>query len=533
MNINAPAKELTHREIMVILGGLMTGLLLAALDQTIVSTALKSIVEDFQGLEHYTWVVTAYLLTSTASTPLYGKISDLYGRRIVFQFAIVTFLIGSLLAGAAQDMNQLIATRALQGLGAGGLMALTFVIIGDIVPPRERGRYQGYFGAVWGLSSVAGPLLGGFFSDRETIFGVDGWRWIFYINIPFGIAALVITSAVLHLPRIKREHSIDYLGAILLVTAVTSTLLSVSVYGPQEGWSDPRTLTYLALGLALTALFIWWESKAKEPIIPLSLFKNHTFTLTSILGAIIGAGMFGAIVMLPLYMQVVKGYSATDAGLKLIPLMLGIVTTSILSGKLISKHGHYKRFPIMGTAIMTAGLLLMYRLGIDTPYWQLSIYAVMVGAGLGLSMHTIVIALQNSVEFKDMGVATSSNTFFRSLGSVFGTAAFGAILTNRLGHYLTTNIAEVRSTNPEVVAAIDPQKLQDIQSNTSIIAELPPQVQSAVLDAFVHSFQMVFLVAAPVVAVGFFVALFLRETPLRTSEDYAAARKESAGEALG
>jgi EmrB/QacA subfamily drug resistance transporter len=533
MNKNASPKELTHREIMVILGGLMTGLLLAALDQTIVSTALKSIVEDFQGLEHYTWVVTAYLLTSTASTPLYGKISDLYGRRIVFQFAIVTFLIGSLLAGAAQDMNQLIATRALQGLGAGGLMALTFVIIGDIVPPRERGRYQGYFGAVWGLSSVAGPLLGGFFSDRETILGVDGWRWIFYINIPFGIAALVITSAVLHLPRVKREHSIDYLGAILLVTAVTTTLLSVSVYGPQEGWSDPRTTTYLTLGLILTGLFIWWESKAKEPIIPLELFKNHTFTLTSILGAIIGAGMFGAIVMLPLYMQVVKGYSATDAGLKLIPLMLGIVTTSILSGKLISKHGHYKRFPIMGTAIMTIGLLFMYRLGIDTPYWQLSIYAVMVGAGLGLSMQTIVIALQNSVEFKDMGVATSSNTFFRSLGSVFGTALFGAILTNRLGHYLATNIAEVKASNPEVVSGIDAQMLQDVQSNTSIIAELPPQLQGAVLDAFVHSFQMVFLVAAPVVAVGFFVALFLRETPLRTSEDYAAARKESAGDAVG
>jgi len=304
-NTNAPAKEHSHREIMIILGGLMTGMLLAALDQTIVSTALKSIVEDFNGLDHYTWVVTAYLLTSTASTPLYGKISDLYGRRIVFQFAIVTFLIGSLLAGASQNMTQLIATRALQGVGAGGLMALTFVIIGDIVPPRERGRYQGYFGAVWGLSSVAGPLLGGFFSDHATILGVTGWRWIFYINIPFGIAALAITSAVLHIPKIKREHSIDYLGAFLLVASVTSTLLSVSVYGPQDGWSDSHTLFYLAIGLLLGAIFVWWEARATEPIIPLKLFKNHTFTLTSILGAIIGAGMFGAIVMLPLYMQVV------------------------------------------------------------------------------------------------------------------------------------------------------------------------------------------------------------------------------------
>ena len=247
MSMNAPAKAHTHKEIMVILGGLMTGLLLAALDQTIVSTALKSIVEEFNGLNHYTWVVTAYLLTSTASTPLYGKISDIYGRRPVFQFAIVTFLLGSLLAGASQDMNQLIASRALQGLGAGGLMALTFVIIGDIVPPRERGRSQGYFGAVWGLSSVAGPLLGGFFSDHETILGITGWRWIFYINIPFGILALILTSATLHLAKEKREHSIDYLGAALLVTSVTLILLAVSVNGPQDGWTDSKTLTYLGI----------------------------------------------------------------------------------------------------------------------------------------------------------------------------------------------------------------------------------------------------------------------------------------------
>jgi EmrB/QacA subfamily drug resistance transporter len=517
---NAPTKEHSHREIMIILGGLMTGMLLAALDQTIVSTALKSIVEDFNGLDHYTWVVTAYLLTSTASTPLYGKISDLYGRRIVFQFAIVTFLIGSIAAGAAQDMSQLIATRAVQGLGAGGLMALTFVIIGDIVPPRERGRYQGYFGAVWGLSSVAGPLLGGFFSDRDTILGIAGWRWIFYINIPFAIAALIITSAVLHIPKVKREHKIDYLGALLLVTAVTTTLLAVSIYGPQDGWGNSKTLVYLAIGLILTVVFLKWESKAVEPIIPLTLFKNHTFTLTSILGAIIGAGMFGAIVMLPLYMQVVKGYSATEAGLKLIPLMLGIVTTSIVSGKLISKHGHYKRFPIMGTAIMTLGILAMVRLDIDTPFWELSIYAVMVGAGLGLSMQTIVIALQNSVDFKDMGVATSSNTFFRSLGSVFGTAAFGTILTSRLGHYLLDS-------------GFEPDQAELIQNNTAAIGALSPEGRISALNAFVDSFHMVFLVAAPVVAIGFIVALFLRETPLRTNADYAAARNDAAGEALG
>ena len=533
MTKNAPSKEHSHREIMIILSGLMTGMLLAALDQTIVSTALKSIVEDFNGLDHYTWVVTAYLLTSTASTPLYGKISDLYGRRIVFQFAIVTFLIGSFAAGASQNMTQLIATRAVQGLGAGGLMALTFVIIGDIVPPRERGRYQGYFGAVWGLSSVAGPLLGGFFSDHHKILGVTGWRWIFYINLPFGIAALAITSAVLHIPKVKREHKIDYLGAFLLVAAVVTTLLSVSIYGPQDGWSDSRTIGYLVVGLLLTVVFLIWEGKAQEPIIPLYLFKNHTFSVTSILGLIIGAGMFGAIVMLPLYMQVVKGYSATSSGLKLIPLMLGIVTTSIISGKLITKHGHYKRYPVAGTALMALGILAMTRLQIDTPYWQLSIYAIMVGAGLGLSMQTIVIALQNAVDFKDMGVATSSNTFFRSLGSVFGTAIFGTILTNRLGHYLVQNFADLAAKNPTAVASFDPKQLAGIQNNTSVLQTLPPVIKTTALNAFVDSFHVVFFVAAPVVGVGLFFALMLRETPLRTNADYAQARNEAAGEALG
>jgi EmrB/QacA subfamily drug resistance transporter len=530
---NAPTKEHTHREIMVILGGLMTGLLLAALDQTIVSTALKSIVEDFNGLNHYTWVVTAYLLTSTASTPLYGKISDIYGRRVVFQFAIVTFLIGSFLAGASQDMNQLIATRALQGLGAGGLMALTFVIIGDIVPPRERGRYQGYFGAVWGLSSVAGPLLGGFFSDHATILGITGWRWIFYINLPFGIAALLITSAVLHIPKVKREHKIDYLGAVLMVAATVSILLTVSIYGPEHGWLDSRTIAYFVAGIVLVVLFIYWESKAQEPILPLELFKNHTFTLTSILGAVIGAGMFGAIVMLPLYLQVVKGASATEAGLKLIPLMLGIVSTSIFSGKAISKSGKYKKFPVMGTTLMTIGILLMVTLTRETPFWQLSIFSILVGAGLGLSMQTIVIALQNSVDFKDMGVATSSNTFFRSLGSVFGTALFGSILTNRVAHYLQSGFTELAATNPAAVSGFDPEKLKQLSSNTSVLKDLPVVVQNTALDAFVNSFHVVFLAAAPVTALGIVFALMLREVPLRTNKDYAAAREEAAGEAVG
>ncbi len=533
MSESSQRKVHTHKEIMIILSGLMTGMLLAALDQTIVSAALKSIVEEFNGLEHYTWVVTAYLLTSTASTPLYGKISDLYGRRIVFQFAIVTFLIGSFLAGASTNMTQLIATRALQGLGGGGLMALTFVIVGDIVPPRERGRYQGYFGAVWGLSSVAGPLLGGFFSDQDKILGITGWRWIFYINLPFGIAALLITSAVLHIPKVRREHKIDYIGSALMVMAVSSTLLAVSIFGPQDGWSDPKTVIAFTTGFILMLLFLRWESQAVEPILPLNLFKNHTFNVTSILGFIMGAGMFGSIIMLPLYLQVVQGESPSSAGLKLIPLMLGIVTTSIYSGKAISRTGKYKKFPVAGTILMTTGLALMSTLAVDTPYWRVAIFGAMVGMGMGLSMQTMVIALQNSIDFKELGVATTSNTFFRSLGSVFGAAVFGTILTNRLGHYLVKDFAALGATNPAAVTDFDASKLEGVTNNTAILADLPPLIQQTVLQSFVNSFHVVFLVAAPIIAIGIFFALKLREVPLRTTMQFKEAKEEAAGEALG
>jgi EmrB/QacA subfamily drug resistance transporter len=526
-------KQMTHKEIMLVLSGLMMGMLLAALDQTIVSTALKKIVEDFNGLTHYTWVVTAYLLTSTASTPLYGKVSDLYGRRPVFQFAIVTFLVGSFAAGAATSMNQLIIFRALQGLGAGGLMALTFVIIGDILSPRERGKYQGYFGGVWGLSSVAGPLLGGFFSDHAKIFGVTGWRWIFYINLPVGIAALLITSAALHVPKIHTTHKVDYSGALLLVIAVTSLLMGVSVYGPQNGWSNSRTLISGAGAIIFTALFLLREKQAKEPILPLGLFKNHTFSLTSILGFIIGAGMFGAIVMLPLYLQVVKGNSATTSGLKLIPFMLGIVSMSIYSGKQITKHGHYKRYPIIGLVIMTLGMIFLSTLKENTPFWQLFIYAVMIGMGLGFSMQTIVIALQNAVEMKDMGVATSANTFFRSIGGTIGVAIFGTIYSSRLEHYMTSGIAGLAKSNPAALAGATPQKFQELRNNTSVIKSFTPELQTTIYHGFVQSFHVVFLCAVPVTVLGFLFALFLRETPLRTGAAAQHAREEVAGEALG
>ena len=318
-----------------------------------------------------------------------------------------------------------------------------------------------------------------------------------------------------------------------MVASVCLILLSVSIYGPQDGWTDSRTITYLVVGVLVAVLFLMWEGKAKEPILPLHLFKNHTFSITSLLGGVIGAGMFGAIVMLPLYFQVVKGYTATSAGLKLIPLMLGIVSTSIVSGKMISKHGHYKRFPIMGTALMTVGILLMTRLQIDTPYWEISIYAIMVGAGLGLSMQTIVIALQNAVEFKDMGVATSSNTFFRSLGSVFGTAIFGSILTNRVVHYMASGFGDLAKTSPSALSGFDMSKLGALTTNTAVLKTFPPVIKHTALEAFVNSFHVVFYAAAPVTLLGLILALMLRETPLRTSKDYAAAREEAAGESLG
>ena len=529
---NIAPKTLTHKEIMFVLSGLMVGMLLAALDQTIVSTALKSIVEDFDGLTHYTWVVTAYLLTSTASTPLYGKISDLYGRRPVFQFAIITFLIGSFAAGAATSMTQLIAFRAIQGLGAGGLMSLTFVIIGDIISPRERGKYQGYFGGVWGLSSVAGPLLGGYFSDHAQILGVTGWRWIFYINLPFGIAALIITSMSLHIPKVKREHSIDYLGALLLVSGVSALLLGISVYGPQDGWQASKTLLTLAAALVLILFFIFQENRAKEPILPLTLFKNHTFSVTSVMAFIIGAGMFGAIIMLPLYLQIVKGDSATSAGLKLIPFMIGIVTMSIVSGKMITKHGHYKRFPIIGLALMTVGLAMLSTLTESTPFWQLSIYSILIGAGLGFSMQTIVIALQNSVDFRDLGVATSANTFFRSIGATMGVALFGTVYASRLAHNLPIEIEKLRASNPVALVGATPEKFEALKENTAVLQTFSPELQVGIINAFVNSFHIVFLTAVPVTVIGFFIAFMLHETPLRTGVGHQAAKEEAVGEAL-
>lgn len=393
---------LSHRQILIVLGGLMTGMLLAALDQSIVGTALPRIVSDLGGLDKLAWVVTAYLLTSTASTPLWGKISDLYGRRPMFQAAIGTFLVGSVLSALSQNIVELVAFRAVQGLGGGGLMALAFAVVGDIIPPRERGRYQGYFGVVFGVSSVAGPLLGGWFTDGP------GWRWIFWINIPIGFAALVVTSYALRMPKVRRNHQIDYLGATTIVAAVTCLLLYLSWRGVNFGWSETWALVLLGASIVLTLLFILIESRASEPIIPLRLFGNSVYTVSNIFGLFTGFVMFGTIIYLPFYLQVVKGMSPTASGLAMLPTVAGIFSSSISSGQLITRTGKYKIYPIMGGAILAVGIWLLSNLHATTSLWTIGLFAYVVGFGLGLTMATVMTAVQNSVEMRDMGSATSS-----------------------------------------------------------------------------------------------------------------------------
>jgi EmrB/QacA subfamily drug resistance transporter len=498
-----PADEhsyLSHRQILVVLGGVMAGMFLAALDQSIVGTALPRIVSDLGGLEHLSWVVTAYLLTSTASTPLWGKISDLYGRRPIFQTAIVVFLVGSLVAGAAGSMGMLIGGRAIQGLGAGGLMALALSIIGDVIPPRERGRYQGYFGVVFGVSSVGGPLLGGWFTDGP------GWQWIFWINIPIGIAALVVTSLALKMPKVRRDHTIDYLGAATIVAAVTSILLFTAWAGPAYGWTDPFSLMLLGGGILLSGLFLVVEFRAEEPIIPLRLFHNRVFTPTVIFAAIMGMAMFGGIIFLPVYLQVVQGMSPTESGLALLPMVAGLFATSISSGQLVTRTGRYRIYPILGSAVTGVGIALLSTLGVDTPYWQTATYFFVFGAGLGFTLQIVVTAVQNAVERRDMGAATSSVTFFRSMGAAFGTAIFGAVLATRLGHHLAeSGVGGLPATAGE----------SQIANNVQAIQALPADAKAVVVDAWVRSLQDVFITALPIVTVAFVVAFFIPELTLR------------------
>lgn len=495
--------NLTHRERMLVISGLMSGLLLSSLDQTIVGTALPTIVGELGGLEHLSWVVTAYLLASTASMPLYGKISDLLGRRRIFQTAIVIFLVGSVLCGAAQSLNQLIAFRGIQGLGAGGLMSLTFTIVGDIVPARERGRYTGYLTGVFAFSSVAGPLVGGFFVDQLS------WRWIFYINLPIGAMALIVTSRALRLPHHRIERKLDLAGSGIMVASVVCLLLALVWGGTEHPWGSPPIVGLLVAAVVGTAAFIWWERRASEPVLPPRLFREREFTTCVTISCLMGAAMFGAFIYLPLYLQGVQGAAATNSGLLLLPIMIAMLVTSMTVGRLISRTGHYRMFPMVGTVVAMVALVLLSQLEADSSRWFSSFAMVLLGLGMGATLPVLTVATQNAVEMRDLGAGTAAVNFFRSLGGTIGVAAFGALLTSRLA----SNLAD-RIDLASLPAGLDVDSLT--QSPASIKA-LPTELRAPVVDSLNDAVTSVFLVAAPVMAVAVVVAWFLRGLPLRTT----------------
>lgn len=493
-----PAAEAARRDTptALVIAALLLVMLLSALDQTIVSTALPTIVGELGGLDQLSWVVTAYLLSSTVVLPLYGKLGDLYGRKIVLQAAIVLFLAGSALCGIAQDMTQLIVLRALQGLGGGGLMVVTMAAIGDLVPPDRRARYQGMFGGVYGLATIVGPLLGGFLVEHLS------WRWIFTINLPLGALALAVIGIVFRPHTEHVKHRIDYMGAAFLATALTCVILFTSEGGSLLPWSSPQLWMTLVLGLVALGGFVYEERLAAEPIMPLELFRQRTFVLMSLIGFVVGIALFGSVTFIPLYLQVVKGSTPSQAGMQLLPMMGGMLAMSIASGRLISRFGTYRPFPIAGTLLGGIAMALLSTLSLDTPLHTMYAYMALLGIGLGMVMPVLTLAVQNTVEFRHMGVATSGATLFRSIGGSLGVAAFGALFS----HGLQSRLAQALPAGTELSPALGP----------AAVHQLPEAVRDAYLHAFAGSLHVVYLSAAGVIAIAFVLAWFVQSAPLRT-----------------
>ncbi|MCR6688677.1 MDR family MFS transporter [Cellulomonas sp.] len=523
----------THREIVTILGGLMIGMFLAALDQTIVATSMRTIGDDLNGLSLQAWVTTAYLLTATISTPLYGKLSDIYGRKPFYLLAISLFVVGSLLSGTADSMYQLAVYRGIQGLGAGGLMSLAITILGDLVPPRERARYQAYFLAVFGTSSVLGPVIGGFFSGADQIAGIAGWRWVFLVNVPLGLIGLVVITRVLHLPPLRRiEHRIDWPGALALVVGLVP-LLVVAEQGRLWGWTSPRALTCYAIGLVGLVAFGLLERRAgADAILPLRMFANRTFSVGAAANTVIGLAMFGGLAVLPLYLQIVRGQTPTEAGLTLIPFTLGIMGGSVIAGQLTSRTGRYKVFPVVGTVLMVVGGLLFSTLGVTTPLGLLFAYSIVFGLGLGLTMQPLVLAVQNAVPVRDMGVATSSSLFFRQMGGTLGTAVFLSILFSTVGTNIGDAIERAARTPAFQAALADPKVAADPDNapvlglvqgtggglsldDSSFLSGMDPRLATPLLEGFAQSVDLVLLISGLMMLAGVVLTLLMPELPLR------------------